>query len=139
MKKLAKSTIGSLFVGMVLALVAVFTPLAPAASAQGCEDGVSGGVSAGVQCANPGGVPVLLFGDGSVFNIIINAVLYLVGIICVIMLIIGGIRYATSSGDQAQVTGAKNTIMYAVIGLVVAIIAYAVVNWVLVTINSAAA
>jgi TRAP-type C4-dicarboxylate transport system permease small subunit len=84
-------------------------------------------------------VPVTLFGDGSVFNTIINAVLYIVGIICVIMLIIGGIRYATSGGDQAQVTGAKNTIMYAVIGLVVAILAYAIVNWVLVTINSSAA
>lgn len=138
MKKVMKSAIGSLFVGMVLALVAVFTPLAPAASAA-CEDGVAGGIGAGVECANPGGVPTVLFGDGSVFNTIINAILYIVGIICVIMLIIGGIRYATSSGDQTQVTGAKNTIMYAVIGLIVAILAYAIVNWVLITINSTSA
>ena len=50
-----------------------------------------------------------------------------------IMLIWGGILYTTSSGDSNKVTTAKNTIMYAVIGLVVAIFAYAIVNFVLTT------
>lgn len=49
------------------------------------------------------------------------------------MLIWGGILYTTSSGDSNKVTTAKNTIMYAVIGLVVAIFAYAIVNFVLTT------
>ena len=56
-----------------------------------------------------------------------------VGILSVIMLIWGGILYTTSSGDSNKVTTAKNTIMYAVIGLVVAIFAYAIVNFVLTT------
>jgi hypothetical protein len=47
------------------------------------------------------------------------------------MLIIGGIRYVISSGDQNQVTAAKNTILYAIVGIVVAILAFAVVNFVL--------
>jgi hypothetical protein len=47
------------------------------------------------------------------------------------MLIIGGIRYTVSNGDSAAVTSAKNTILYAVIGIVVAILAYALVNFVI--------
>jgi len=46
------------------------------------------------------------------------------------MLIIGGIRYVISGGDQNQVTGAKNTIMYAIVGIVVAFLAFAAVNFV---------
>lgn len=62
---------------------------------------------------------------------VVNLLLWAIGIISVIMIIIGGIRYATSNGDSNQVTAAKNTIMYAVIGLVIAIFAYAIVNFVL--------
>jgi len=62
---------------------------------------------------------------------IINILLFLIGAIAVIMIIIGGIRYTTSNGDQAQVTSAKNTILYAVVGLVVAIMAFALVNFIL--------
>ena len=64
---------------------------------------------------------------------IVNGILYFVGILSVIMLIWGGILYTTSSGDSNKVTTAKNTIMYAGIGLVVAIFAYAIVNFVLTT------
>lgn len=62
---------------------------------------------------------------------ITNTLLFLGGSISVVVIIIGGIRYATSSGDQAQVTSAKNTVMYALIGLVVIILSYAIVNFVL--------
>ena len=48
-----------------------------------------------------------------------------------IMLIIGGFRYVVSQGDQQQVQSAKNTILYAVVGIVVAILAYAAVNFVI--------
>lgn len=63
----------------------------------------------------------------------VNVLLWAVGIISVVMLIWGGIRYATSAGDSNKVTAAKNTILYAVIGLVVAIFAYALVNFVIKT------
>ena len=59
-----------------------------------------------------------------------NIMLYVIGGVAVLMLIVGGIRYVVSSGDQNAVTGAKNTILYAVIGLVVAVLAYAAVNFV---------
>ncbi len=73
--------------------------------------------------------------DGEGFNRlmtnIINTILFVLGIIAVIMIIIGGIRYTTSNGDASGIKSAKDTIMYAVIGLVVAIMAYAIVNFVL--------
>jgi len=61
---------------------------------------------------------------------VVNVLLFLLGAIAVIMIIIGGIRYATSNGDASGIKGAKDTILYAVIGLVVAILAYAIVNFI---------
>jgi len=68
---------------------------------------------------------------GDRIKTIVNILLYLLGAIAVVMIVIGGIRYATSNGDASAVTSAKNTILYAVIGLVVAILAYAIVNFVI--------
>lgn len=61
---------------------------------------------------------------------IINIMLTILGIIAVIMIIFGGIRYTTSAGDASRVKAAKDTIMYSVVGLVVAILAFAIVNFV---------
>lgn len=72
--------------------------------------------------------------DGSdVFTIVknvINVMLLAAGIIAVIMIIIGGINYAVSNGESAKVTNAKNTILYAIVGLVVAALAFSIVNFV---------
>ncbi len=76
-----------------------------------------------------------LFEDGGVFRQITNIMLFLVGIISVIMLIIGGIRYVVSGGDQNAVQGAKNTILYAIIGIVVAFLAFAAVRFVTTNLN----
>jgi hypothetical protein len=62
---------------------------------------------------------------------VINTILVVLGMIAVIMIVIGGVRYTTSNGDASGVKGAKDTILYAVVGLVVAILAYAIVNFVL--------
>lgn len=61
---------------------------------------------------------------------IIKMILYLVGIVAVVMIVIGGFRYVASQGDASAIKGAKDTIMYAVIGLVVAVLAYTIVNFV---------
>lgn len=62
---------------------------------------------------------------------IINVVLGVVGIIAVVMMIIGGISFITSQGDAGKVTKARNTILYGVVGLIVALLAFAIVNFVL--------
>src|SRR4051812_5235589 len=67
---------------------------------------------------------------GAIFGSITNTLIFLVGAISVIMIVIGGLRYVTSNGDAKAVEGAKNTITYAVIGIIVAIAAFAIVSFV---------
>ena len=70
------------------------------------------------------------------FGRIANTLTILVGAVSVIMIIVGGLRYATSNGDSKNVTAAKDTIFYAVIGVVVAIVAFAIVQFVTATIGN---
>lgn len=71
---------------------------------------------------------------GDLAKDLVNIMLFAVGILAVIMLIWGGIRYVLSGGDSGAVSSAKKTILYAVVGLIVAILAYAIVNFVITTI-----
>ena len=85
----------------------------------------------GAEAARCDGCPENLFGNTGVFRQVTNTILYVVGIIAVIMLIIGGIKYVISGGDSKKVTDAKNTVLYAIIGLVIAFLAFAIVNFVI--------
>lgn len=116
----------------VFALVAV-TALVPTVSVSAaCTKGTTGTPTAqqGLECARGEKTPGDLFGAGGIFTTIVNTLLFVIGAVSVIMLIWGGIRYTTSAGNSASVTSAKNTIMYAIIGLVIAFLAYAIINWV---------
>jgi len=88
-------------------------------------------ISNGLNAAHPTGAVNNLTGTNGIFTTIVNVLLFIVGAISVIMLIVGGIRYTMSNGDEKAVVGAKNTIMYAIVGLIVAFLAFAIVNWVL--------
>lgn len=61
---------------------------------------------------------------------IVKDLLFALGVVAVIMIIIGAFRYVTSSGNSGAITSAKNTILYAVVGLIVALLAYAIVQYV---------
>lgn len=89
------------------------------------------GVREGAEAAKGDDMPRNLIGAEGVFTKISNTILYIVGIVSVIMLIWGGVRYILSGGDNKKVTDAKNTILYAIIGLIIAILAFAIVNFVL--------
>ena len=117
------ATLGIAFAGLALA---------PAAHAVDCntDGGQNVTLNSGVNCAQPEETPTTLFGAEGIFTTIVNVMLFLIGAISVIMLIIGGVRYTISNGDQGAVTSAKNTIMYAIIGLIVAILAFAIVRFV---------
>lgn len=67
---------------------------------------------------------------GKIITPIVNTLLFILGAISVIMIIVAGIRYTTSGGDASSVTAAKNTLMYSIIGLIVAILAFAIINFV---------
>ena len=64
-------------------------------------------------------------------TVIINVIVGVVGFVAVAMIVMGGISFATSQGDTAKVAKARNTILYGVVGLVVALLAFAIVNFVL--------
>lgn len=66
----------------------------------------------------------------SIFSNVAGVLIFVVGAISVIMIIIGGLRYVLSNGDSKAAGAAKDTILYSVIGLVVAIAAFAIVSFV---------
>ena len=94
-----------------------------AASCGSAKQCIDQGLSASGTSSTPNSL-------SSVLTTVTNIRLFLMGAISVIMIIVGGIRYATSQGDQTQMQSAKNTILYAVIGVVVSIAAYAIVSFV---------
>lgn len=84
------------------------------AARQGAESGGQGGPT----------VP-------EVIEVVTNTLIFVVGVAAVIMLIIGAIRYVTSAGDDSAAKSAKNTILYAIVGLILALAAFAIVTFVL--------
>jgi preprotein translocase subunit SecG len=86
---------------------------------------------AGANSARGAGTPATLFGDSGMITTITNVLLFVAGALAVIMIIWGGLRYTISGGNSANVTAAKNTILYAIVGLIIAFLAFAAVNWIL--------
>jgi hypothetical protein len=123
-----KKKLSAVFAAFVLAFATLALPVAttvPVSAQNAVQDGIDAAQGDGVPDAD------LFNGSDSIFRTVVNILLFIIGAICVIMLIWGGIRYTTSGGASASVTAAKNTIMYAIIGLIVAFLAFAIVNWVL--------
>ncbi len=75
-------------------------------------------------------VPKVSAGN-STFDIIVNTAFIAIGGWAVLFLVIGGIRYIISNGDQAQIQKAKNTVLYAAVGLVVALLGFTIVQFIL--------
>ena len=133
------SKIKEVFMSLILLGSSLFAPLTfgavVAAQTGECLDG-SGSIE---QCLNNGAVatdPEAADEDPSdqvndIIRLVINIFSLIVGVISVIMIIIGGLKYITSGGDSGNVSGAKNTILYAVIGLVVVALAQVIVRFVL--------
>lgn len=89
---------------------------------------IPGGIHSGIKEAEKahGGSGDLM----GFFKKIVNTFLFLIGAIAVAMIVYAGFQYVNSGGDSGKVSAAKNTILYAVIGIVVATLAYAIVNFV---------
>ena len=111
--------------------------LSPAAVAQDATEEIQRGLCAGANLdfrntrADCSRDNEALETVNRVIRRIVNLLSVIVGIVAVIMIIIGGFRYVTSGGSDASVTGAKNTILYAVIGLIIVALAQLLVNFVL--------
>lgn len=86
--------------------------------------GLAGGTA---DCSEPEGGPSV----DSTIKLVVSILSFIVGVAAVIMIIIGGFKYITSSGDSNNIQSAKNTILYAIVGLVVAVLAQVLVRFVI--------
>lgn len=97
----------------------------------GCQSSVPGSTVT-INC--PGGTEVNTGSEGKkpkdIVTNIIGYVMYAVGVLSVIIIILGGINYATAAGDETKVTKAKKTITGAIIGLAFAILASVIIEFV---------
>jgi len=118
MKKIKLAVISIAALLGVMTFVPSYVSAAPADQIQGGVDQAGGAE----ETANL----------GARVKTIVNILLYILGAIAVVMIVIGGIRYTTSNGDSSAITSAKNTILYSVIGLIIAILAYSIVNFILI-------
>lgn len=69
--------------------------------------------------------------DAQLIQSILNIVYFVAGTIAVIVIIIGGLMYTTSTGDSGRVTRAKNMLVYSIAGLVIVLLAFAITNFVI--------
>lgn len=104
-------------------LAALVAPV-PASAACGSFD-----VACGTQSATPPGSSGANLPDA--FKSVINVIILAIGAIAVLMVVIGGLMYVLSAGDPNSTRKAKDTILFAIIGVIVAILAYAIVNFVI--------
>lgn len=111
-----------LTLGAVMVMTLGFSPLVSAEPLS---------TQSGANAAKGAEQPTNLTGATGVFSTVTNVLLFVIGAVAVIMIIIGGLRYITSGGDSSNVTAAKNTILYALVGVIVAILAFAAVNFVI--------
>jgi hypothetical protein len=116
-----KSIISSALVTMVM-MIGLSAPMTSAMSIVECGD------SGGAECA--AAKENRLSGKSSIVWSIVSTLFLVLGGLAVIFIIIGGIRYAISQGNPGQVKSAKDTILYAVVGLAVALLSYAIVRFV---------
>lgn len=110
---------------LVAAGAFMFIPVSPVGAAGALEDVCKNNPGESAVCSNRDKKS-----SGDLVGSIVNTLLFVMGVVSVLAIIIGGFSYTISSGNAASVTKAKNTILYAIIGLVVSFSAYAIVNWV---------
>jgi cytochrome bd-type quinol oxidase subunit 2 len=130
MLKNFRKSFAALVAGLALAIVPVLAPVAVSAADIGGQLKCGSNLDAsGTGCDSN-----VTTGSSNLNNVItdiVNIFSVIVGIVSVIMIIYGGFRYVTSGGDSGNVSSAKNTIIYAVIGLVVVALAQFIVQFVL--------
>ena len=133
-----RNKIGVIIAGLVVMLGVGLAPVGVAWADVECP---AGSERAGetvpnvAQCNVPGDERDPTTGEerGAMFyvNRIINIVLGILGVVAVVVIILSGVQIATANGDPTKVKKGTQAIMYAVIGLIVALLAFAVVNFVL--------
>ncbi len=123
-----KSTLVAMAALLAIGAPAVVTTSAYAANIQG---GLCAGAELKVTDSGQACNTTSTNGFNNLLTKIVNIFSAIVGVIAVIMIIVGGLRYITSGGDSGNVSTAKNTIIYAIVGLVIVALAQLIVRFVL--------
>lgn len=134
MLKMLRNSLAITFAGLMLAFVpAVAVPMAAHADQIGecLTQGSDLTVGSGGTACDPADTSVGTQRIQDIVTFIINIFSVIVGIVAVIMIIWGGFKYITSGGDSGNITSAKNTIIYAIIGLIIVALAQFLVKFVL--------
>ncbi len=131
MKQIIRTTLATLgIVGAVLFGAAVYSPLvsaqtAPATTSTSAQQAACEAVNGAAGCTADGSDLTKLV------KIIINVMSVVIGVVAVIMIMVAGYKYITSGGDTGKVTSAKNTLIYALVGLIIVALAQFMVRVVL--------
>lgn len=123
MKQISKAKV---VLAAVMCLAMAFTAVSPVSLPVYAD--AKDEVKKGADMTNSGGSAKQDLPD--IITTIINVMLFIAAALAVIMIIYGGIRYITAHGDEKQVKVAKDTIVYSVAGLIIAILAYALVTFI---------
>lgn len=128
MKKVILNTVAALLT--VLGLGGIAT-ISPAYAVVFCADGTQANDIS--ECDEWSGGTGISQNDDlmATLTTIVNVIVGVIGFVAVVMIVVGGINFAVSQGDAGKVAKARNTILYGVVGLVVALLAFAIVNFVL--------
>lgn len=110
-----------LTIGIIASMGVIASPMVGAVDVFGGCDGATDTA----VCKNSGDSIGTIIKNG------VNLLLYVLSAVAVVMIIVSGIYFTISSGDPAALTKAKSTLLYSVVGLLVAIMSFAIVNFVL--------
>jgi hypothetical protein len=127
-----------IFTEVIAAFALMFAPMVPAFAQETAQQQINAGLCTGsnlqftedtstADCSTTDATERV----NSLIKTIVNLLSAVVGIVAVVMIIFGGLRYITSGGNDTSVTGAKNTILYAIIGLIIVALAQVLVRFTL--------
>ena len=128
-----KKNIKILFATFAMVLASMVLPINVFADDPVCDsETISAEVKAASGCENNATTATM----ESVIKNILEAIIGVAGFVAVAYVIVGGVNYMTASGDAPKITKAKNTILYALIGLIICALAFAIVNWTIDVVNN---
>lgn len=136
-----KLLLTSIFAAAFMFVPAVAFAQTSSSSSTGATPNINGGLCAGANgTVDPNAASCNVDSQAATDNVqnlvtkVLNIFSWIVGVVSVIMIIFGGFKYITSGGDAGGVTGAKNTILYAIVGLVIVALAQVIVRFVIGTV-----
>ncbi len=120
---------------LLLVIATVLFMAIPAKGVVGAQDPFNdictGPAANSSACRTKGTTSNPLFGQTGIITRVVQVMVMFAGVVSVIMIMLGGFKYITSAGDSAKVSSAKDTILYAVIGLAITVLAQSIVTFVL--------